>query len=230
MTGLARSAVATLERRTASAQTEIRERRAEGDEPAELRFTGHAAVFNERTWIGPKRWGFWEEIDPGFFRDVLDDEAAFLVNHDPNQLLARNGVTMSLSVDSRGLVPDAEWDPEDPDARMWAGRVRRGDITQMSFAFTVKEEKWSEDPDSGEEIRTLLLAERLYDVALVTYPAYSGTDGAMRDQAAEVVLRHRGYDPRKQQPAEEEKEDPALGLTIMRHRLLARRHGFPLND
>jgi len=160
-----------------------------------LNFTGHAAVFNERTWIGPKQWGFWEEVADGFFDDVLDDRAAFLVNHDPNIVLARNGNTMSLTTDKRGLVPDAQWDPTDPDAVKWAGRVRRGDVSEMSFAFTVAEEKWSEDED-GKEIRTLLKADRLFDVSLVTYPAYGGTDGGMRDSAAEVVKRHRGFDPR----------------------------------
>jgi HK97 family phage prohead protease len=215
--------LAGRERRTVAADATIEER-GDGDEQ-ELRFTGHAAVFNERTWIGPKRWGFWEEIDPGFFRNVLDDEAAFLVNHDPNQLLARNGKTMTLTVDKKGLVPDATWDPEDPDARMWAGRVRRGDINKMSFAFTVAEEKWAEDAE-GEEIRTLLTAERLYDVALVTYPAYDGTDGTMRDQAAEVVLRHRGYDPRTEE-APQTRAEPGE-LAVMRHRLLAARHRLPL--
>ena len=164
-------------------------------ETSTLNFSGHAAVFNERTWIGPKKWGFWEELSEGFFDDVLDDDAAFLVNHDPNIVLARNGKTMKLSTDERGLVADAQWDPTDPDAVKWANRVNRGDVSQMSFAFTVAEEKWSED-DDGVETRTLLKADRLYDASLVTYPAYAGTDGAMRDAAAEVVKRHRGYDPR----------------------------------
>ena len=147
-----------------------------------LNFVGHPAVFNQKTWIGPKRWGFWEEVDPGFFRDVLDDDAAFLVNHDPSILLARNGKTMSLATDATGLVSDAEWDSADPDAVMWAGRVARGDITQMSFSFTVSEENWYEDED-GTETRTLLTCERLYGVSLVTCPAYDGTDGARRRSA-----------------------------------------------
>jgi HK97 family phage prohead protease len=184
-------------------QAEVRK----ATETGTLNFTGHAAVFNQRTWIGPKRWGFYEEVDPGFFDDVLDDRAAFLVNHDPNILLARNGSTMSLSVDERGLVPDAQWDANDPDAVKWAGRVQRGDANEMSFAFTVAEEKWSED-EAGNEIRTLLKAERLYDVSLVTYPAYEGTDGGMRDQAAEVVKRHRGFDPR--QPEKSQRTEAAV--------------------
>jgi uncharacterized protein len=194
-----------------------------GDEDTEkLLFSGHAAVFNERTWIGPKRWGFWEEVDPGFFREVLDDDAAFLVNHDPNLVFARNGNTMSLTTDDRGLKTEAEWDSEDAEARTWAGRVRRGDVTKMSFAFTVREDKWEEDPDTGEETRTLLTADRLYDVSLVTYPAYEGTDGGMRDQAREIVRRHRGEDPELDRRVETVLDDRAL-----RFRYRASRYGLP---
>ena len=200
-------------------------RAATEDDTDKLLFTGHAAVFNQRTWIGPKKWGFYEEVDPGFFRDVLDDDAAFLVNHDPNIVLARNGNTMKLRTDDKGLVPEAEWDPADPDAAMWAGRVRRGDVTEMSFAFTVAEEKWSDNED-GTEVRTLLTADRLFDVSLVTYPAYGGTDAGMRDSAAaEVVKRHRGEDPRTERPAV---SPPASGLAVLRHRLLAAKHRLPL--
>lgn len=195
--------------------------RAKDDDQDKLTFTGHAAVFNQRTWIGPKKWGFWEEVDEGFFRDVLDDDAAFLVNHDPNIVLARNGSTMTLATDKRGLVPTAEWDPDDADARMWAGRVRRGDVTKMSFAFAVAEEKWAEDED-GNEVRTLLTAERLFDVSLVTYPAYDGTDAAMRS-AAEVVERHRGVNPLDDG---EEPERTSSGLAVLRHRLVAAKHGL----
>lgn len=208
-------------------RTQVRDR---GDDQAGMTFTGHAAVFNQRTWIGPKRWGFIEEIDPGFFRDVLNDDTAFLVNHDPNIVLARNGNTMSLTTDSTGLVPTAEFDAADPDAAKWAGRIRRGDVTQMSFAFTVAEEKWSEDAD-GNEIRTLLTAEQLFDVSLVTYPAYQGTDAAMRVSAAEVVKRHRGYDPilAHEEPAAGRVRASSEGqrqLQVLRHRLIAAKHGL----
>lgn len=193
-----------------------------------LDFHGHPAVFDQATWIGPKRWGFYEVVDPGFFRDVLDDDAAFLVNHDPSILLARNGKTMTLSTDDSGLVTDAEWDSSDPDAVMWAGRVSRGDISQMSFSFTVSEEKWEEAED-GTETRTLLTCDRLYDVSLVTYPAYDGTDGAMRDSAAEVVKRHRGElvsaaDIR----ARDAKPAGVPNLLVVRHRMNARKHHLPL--
>jgi phage head maturation protease len=97
----------------------------------------------------------------------------------------------------------------------------------MSFAFTVSEEKWGEAED-GEELRTLLTCERLYDTSLVTYPAYEGTDGGMRDQAAEVVLRHRGYDPRSEERGQRRGAGALPELTVARHRLLAARHRLPL--
>ena len=187
-----------------------------------LHFRGHAAVFDQRTWIGPKRWGFWEVVDRSFFRNVLDDDAAFLINHDPSILLARNGNSMSLSTDDTGLVADADFDASDPEASMWAGRIARGDMTQMSFAFTVAEEKWEEDED-GTETRTLLTADRLYDVSAVTYPAYAGTDADMVSaSAADVVKRHRG----DLVPHRVRSGTP--NLTIVRHRMNARRFGLPL--
>jgi HK97 family phage prohead protease len=204
--------------RTLSLDAEVRAT----DDTAELHFTGHAAVFDQRTWIGPKRWGFWEVVDRGFFRDVLDDPAAFLVNHDPNIVLARNGNTMSLAVDDVGLVPDARWDPDDPEARMWAARVKRGDVSKMSFAFTVAEDTWSEDDDSGEETRTLVRAGQLFDVSLVTYPAYEGTDAGMRS-VREVVRRHRGVDPELEIPAPRPYESDR-DRRERRHRFLASRY------
>jgi hypothetical protein len=205
------------ETRTLSLEADVRAT----DDTAELHFTGHAAVFDQRTWIGPKRWGFWEVVDRGFFRNVLNDDAAFLVNHDPNIVLARNGNTMSLSVDDTGLVVDARFSPDDAEARLWSARVKRGDVTKMSFAFTVAEEEWSDDGD--DELRSLLTAERLFDTSLVTYPAYEGTDAGMRS-IREVVKRHRGVDPDDALPAPRRPYESDRDRLQRRYRFLASRY------
>jgi HK97 family phage prohead protease len=57
--------------------------------------------------------------------------------------------------------------------------VRRGDLYSMSFGFTVAKDAWSKRAD-GSHLRTLLKADRLYDVSIVTFPAYLGTDVSMR--------------------------------------------------
>ena len=59
----------------------------------------------------------------------------------------------------------------------------RGDITQSSFAFTVKEDDWSTD-ENGNNIRTIKKIDRLYDVSPVTYPAYP--------DANDLVVAQRG--------------------------------------
>jgi len=144
-----------------------------------LHFRGHAAVFGQRAWIGPPKYGFWEEIDPGAFtRAIGEDDVRFLVDHDPGKVLARNlAGTLRLSIDKRGLVADADM-ADVTYARDLAVLLERGDISQMSFGFVPREEEWSTDGD-GVETRRLLDVE-LFDVSAVAYPAYSGTDAALR--------------------------------------------------
>ena len=59
--------------------------------------------------------------------------------------------------------------------------MKRGDVSQMSFAFRVAGDDgdhW-EQTDEGQVVRTLRNV-RLYDVSPVTYPAYPDTDVAAR--------------------------------------------------
>lgn len=182
-------------REVRAARLERAEVRAAGDGKA-LDFTGHAAVYDVRTWIGPPRWGWFEQVARGAAADVLEDDAAFLVNHDPNILLARNPSTLQLAEDATGLRTDAQWDAGDQDAQTWAGRVRRGDVSQMSFAFEVAEDSWDETDDGSAEVRTIVKLRRLWDVSLTTYGAYPTTDAAMRSAGVlDVLAQHRGVDP-----------------------------------
>jgi len=207
----------------------VQTRGADGDDgPAPIVFTGHAAVFGQRAWIGPGDYGWWEEVDPGFFAGVLDAAAPLLVNHDPNIVLARGGSTMRLSTDATGLVVDADLDPGDPDAAMWAGRVRRGDVTGMSFSFDVASSRWDVLED-GSELRVLLEAAELYDVSLVTYPAYAGTDAQVRAVRAERDAARPAGAP---VPADPEPPaggpPPGLAVARARLRLSAAYHRLPL--
>jgi len=144
-------------------------------------FVGHAAVFNVRTAIGdPKRWGFWEEIDPGAFDRALaeNQDVRFLVDHDPSKLLARTASgTLELSTDKKGLVTEAEL-PGTTLGRDTRIMIDRGDLSQMSFGFIPKQMEWSE-LDGGEELLRVLDLD-LFDVSVVTFPAYEDTDVAVR--------------------------------------------------
>ena len=150
-------------------------------------FFGRAAVFRQRTWIGGADFGFVEEVAPSAFDRSLadrDHDVVFVFNHDTSLLLARrsNG-TLRLSTDAGGLLVEASL------ADTTAGRdlrvlLGRGDIDGMSFAFSVRADRWSrlpaDDPQfPGQELRTILDVD-LWDVSPVTLPAYAGTSAGLR--------------------------------------------------
>ena len=142
---------------------------------------GYGALFNSRTNIA----GLWEEeILPGFFDGVLDDDVRALFNHDPNQICARSkSGTLRLWVDEKGLnysfpVNDRSY------VRDLASAIADGDVSESSFAFSVSEEKWIER-EGDIPLRQLVRAKKLYDVSPVTYPAYPDTSVGARSLQAE---------------------------------------------
>jgi hypothetical protein len=156
------------------------------------RFTGHAAVYKQRTAIGdPQRFGFWEQIAPGAFDRALSEEqdVRFLVDHDPSRVLARIASgTLSLSSDKKGLLVDADL------ADTSVGRdlrvlLERGDVSQMSFGFVVNQDEWAMQKD-GTELRTIHDVD-LFDVSAVTFPAYPQTDAAIRAAGAVEIRKQR---------------------------------------
>lgn len=138
------------------------------------RLYGHASVFNEETRIGE----FFEQIDPAAFNDVLDGDTVLQLDHAGLPLARTTSGTLVLSTDRRGLVVDA--DPADTTAgRDLRVLTARGDLRSMSFGFTVAEDAW-ERRDDGSHLRVIKRIGRLYDVSVVTFPAYAGTDVSLR--------------------------------------------------
>lgn len=152
--------------------------REEGSAPV---FSGHAAVFDQPTLIGSKRWGFIEQIGREAFTDVLDDDVRLLINHRGLPLARTTNGTLRLSVDSEGLHNEADL-ADTTEGRDIVTLLERGDVDQQSFAFTIDSEEWSETEYEGVimDLRTITKIERLYDTSIVTYPAYEGATGGMK--------------------------------------------------
>ncbi len=136
---------------------------------------GYAALFD--TWSEDLGW-FREKVQPGAFANTIKEaDIRALWNHDPNYVLGRNkSDTLQLSEDERGLAvditpPDTQW------ARDLMTSMKREDINQMSFAFQTIRDEWNYDSDPLE--RTLIEC-KLFDVAVVTYPAYTATSAGVR--------------------------------------------------
>tara|TARA_R100001443_G_scaffold106648_1_gene116164 strand:+ start:3495 stop:5084 length:1590 start_codon:yes stop_codon:yes gene_type:complete len=159
---------------------------------------GYASVYDSRS---NNLGGFYEYIERGAFTDELiaNSDVRALINHDPNLILARNkSGTLKLSADERGLKYEFEM-PETSYGKDLAISMKRGDISQSSFAFTVAEDDWSTD-DEGNNIRTIKKIDRLFDTAVVTYPAYNQAD-------SDLVVAQRGLEAYKQSLIEETKEE-----------------------
>ena len=144
---------------------------------------GHAAVFNS---LSEDLGGFREQILPGAFAEAIEkDDVRALFNHDSNFVLGRNvSGTLRLAENVRGLAFEIDL-PETPTIRdLVAAPIERGDVSQMSFGFSVRPggQDWAKN-DEGQVIRSLKKV-RLYDVSPVTFPAYRATDVAVRELRA----------------------------------------------
>jgi HK97 family phage prohead protease len=160
--------------------------RAEESERGHI-ITGRPIVYNSRTDLG---W-FDEVIEPGALDGADLKDVRFLVNHNLSMIpLARsrrnNGnSTMQLTPDLEGLSLDwVELDTENnADARALYSAVQRGDITGMSFMFSIDDEEW-ENLESDHPTRHIRKIGTVVEVSAVTMPAYEATSINARSKEA----------------------------------------------
>ena len=177
-----KTAIRTAERITMNAEV-----RAMATTDGSLKIGGYAATFgNEATGLN-----FREVIAKGAFTRTLksDNPVFLLINHDTESLplASTQSGTMSLREDDTGLYMEATLDPKNPRAAELASALERGDVDKMSFAFTV-----APDGDTrAEGLRTLTDLD-LFEVSVVTWPAYDATSVGMRSAEKEDLnLRKR---------------------------------------
>lgn len=154
--------------------------------------SGYAAVFDTETVIGGREWGFREVIAKGAFAEALKtSDVRALFNHEEDHVLGRlKAGTLRLTEDERGLKVEID-PPDTQDARDLITKMQRGDIDQMSFAFTMEGgvQTWDETGDMA--LRTIERVGALWDVSVVTFPAYPETEAAARSLAAVRKERQR---------------------------------------
>jgi HK97 family phage prohead protease len=180
---------------------------------------GYAALFNTEAVIGNY---FRETIARGAFAEAIGrDDVRALFNHDANFVLGRNKAgTLALREDNAGLryrvtPPDTQF------ARDLVESVRRGDISQSSFAFAVELERW---PAIGRDEQPLRIIQRakLFDVSPVTYPAYEQTSVSARVDDGEDERR---MDLARRELAQREQAAKDRQRTALRRRELGLREG-----
>lgn len=179
------------------------ELRAGGDS---RKIEGRSIVFNSLS----QDFGGWkEEISPDAINDEIINasDILFLLNHsDSRGILGRKRKgSGSLSTEIREDGVYFSFDaPQTSLGDELLEYLRRGDITQCSFAFTVDDDVWKEQED-GSYIRTIKKFHRIYDMSAVYTPAYTDTEVKCA-RFAEIKAQEAEEAKRKMEEMERQKE------------------------
>ena len=152
--------------------------RAEENEQHGAHLVGMPIVYEQVIQYGWRR----ETINKGAVDANTDlKDVKFLIGHNVNMVpLARSrnnneNSTMQLKRFEKGLEIRVDLDTENnQDAKKLYSAVKRGDITGMSFMFTVNKSMW-EDEDSENPLRRIVHIEKVFEVSAVAFPAYDET-------------------------------------------------------
>lgn len=165
------------------APTQFRAAETEGKKYIE----GYFAVFGGTYELWP---GATESIDPKAFDGALDDDIRALINHDTTLVLGRTKAgTLELKVDQKGLWGRVEINEKDQDAMNLYARVERGDVNQCSFGFDILDEETTYNEDGT--VHWTIKRVKLYEVSVVTFPAYEDTSVSARKKDYEQLIQRQ---------------------------------------
>lgn len=165
-----------------SSKSKFETREADG----EMYISGYFAVFNSEYEIWP---GAVESVAETAFDGALSDDIRCLIDHETRLVLGRNKAgTLTLKTDARGLWGEVKINPNDQDAVNLYERVKRGDVDQCSFGFDILDEEFE---DRGDLVKWTIKKVKLYEVSVVTFPAYEETSvSARKRQLGEIKKRN----------------------------------------
>lgn len=142
-----------------------------------LTLEGVAVVFNQPAQVG----GVTETISPEALRGVNLSDIVLITNHDGASIpLARSPKTLTLTVTERGLEMCAEL-PDTEQGRAVYEAVKRGDLSQMSFAFEIGDSTF----DKAAQTRTITAIRKIYEISIVNFAAYKATTVSARAEERE---------------------------------------------
>ena len=148
---------------------------------------GTAIVFDQPADM----YGFSERIARSALEHVDLNDITLLVNHDGTGIpLARSPKTLTLNVTDSGLEMRAEL-PDTEQGRSVYEAVRRGDLSQMSFAFDIANQEW----DEQKHERTITEIGRVYEISIVNRAAYPQTNVQARNDLAGKEGNSMNFNP-----------------------------------
>ena len=220
--------MADKEKKALEARSYMCEVRAEEPTEEGSIITGRPIVYNSRTDIG-----FYDEIiESGALNGTDLTDVRFLVNHDISRIpLARsrrnNGnSTMQLSVDEQGMTIRVILDTENnAEARSLYSAVQRGDISGMSFMFSIDGEDW-EDLESEHPVRHITKIGTVVEVSAVTFPAYDSTSINARSDSDVLEKARLAVETARAKRSDSEKSEKELQLAKAKYIFKSKLGGF----
>ncbi len=191
--------------------------RAEQNEENGKYLSGQPIVFNERTNLG-----WYDEIIADGALDEADlRDVRFLVNHNTDMIpLARSrnnnaNSTMQLEVvPGAGMSIRVNLDTENnAEARSLYSAVERGDLSGMSFMFSVDKDSW-EDIDTEHPTRTILSFSKVFEVSAVTFPAYEATSIQARGLSEALESARTSLESAKAEARETERRKQKIRILM----------------
>lgn len=164
---------------------------------------GYAIRFN--TW-SEDLGGFVETISPEAFTDLDLSDVRCFVDHDSSKVLGRTtSETLELTVDDEGLYFRCQL-PNTSYARDLYENIRLQNVNQCSFGFILDEDgdEISKRSDGLFE-RTIRKIKSLWEISIVSIPAYQDTDVAVAQRSLEAIKESEQEELRKAQEAEQRK-------------------------
>lgn len=151
---------------------------------------GYALKFNTRSEPLAGNY-FIETLDRSCLDDTDMSNVVVTFNHDQSNVLGRTGVNLDLYVDDTGLRFKANL-PNTTLANDVLENIRAGIVSKCSFAFTLPDDsnadEWKRVNDDGVQFeRTIRKIDKLYDVSVVTTPAYSDTNVSVDARSMDKV-------------------------------------------
>lgn len=138
---------------------------------------GYAVVFDKETTLfehgGVK---YKEIIDRNAFDGVSLDDVVLNIDHTGKPLARTKNNTLELSIDDYGLKVRAKLDGTQAGREAYE-EIKGGYFDKMSFSFTIEENSYNSESNT----ETILKIKRLYDVSVVTFPAYEQTSVLARN-------------------------------------------------
>lgn len=153
---------------------------------------------------------FTEIVDSGALDNVDFSNTFLLLDHDYSKVIAKNGVNMTLTNDATGLHFTADLDTSISYVSDVYNLINQGIINSMSFGFTLPDdgsgEQWSED-DNGNVVRLITQIYQLFEISVVTIPAYSSTDVEVATRSYEKFIAENKQNKDAEKRSKEEKQD-----------------------